>query len=107
MSDRLILYAAAFLRALATGLMGVLLGIYLDRLAFTPAEIGLVIGAGLGGAAPSTLIVSFLGDRLGRRRSLLTLGLTAAAGGFALILTTHLAAVCAVAFLGMVNGMGR
>lgn len=107
MTDRGILYGATFLRALATGLMGVLLGIYLDRLAFTPAEIGLVIGAGLSGAALSTLIVTFLGDRFGRRRSLLALGLTAAAGGFALILTAHLAAVCAVAFLGMVNGMGR
>ena len=107
MSDRLILYAAAFLRALATGLMGVLLGIYLDKLAFTPADIGLVIGSGLTGAALSTLIVTFLGDRLGRRRSLLVIGVASAAGGFALIVTSSLTAVCVVAFIGMVNGMGR
>ncbi|MBI3777836.1 MAG: MFS transporter [Gammaproteobacteria bacterium] len=107
MSDRLILYAAAFLRALATGLMGVLLGIYLDKLAFTPADIGLVIGSGLTGAALSTLIVTFLGDRLGRRRSLLVMGIASAAGGFALIVTSSLVGVCVVAFIGMVNGMGR
>lgn len=107
MTDRRTLYAAAFLRALATGLMGVLLGIYLNKLAFTPAEIGVVIGAGLSGAALSTLIVTFLGDRLGRRHTLLVLGLASAAGGFALILTSHVVVVCAVAFLGMVNGMGR
>ena len=107
MNDRRLLNAAAFLRALATGLMGVLLGIYLDQLAFTAAEIGLVIGAGLSGAALSTFIVTFLGDRLGRRRSLLVLGFVSAAGGFALLITHSVAAVCVVAFLGMVNGMGR
>src|SRR3972149_265318 len=92
MSDRLILNAAAFLRALATGLMGVLLGIYFDKLAFTPTDIGLVIGSGLTGAALSTLIVTFLGDRLGRRRSLLVIGIASAAGGFAPIITSHLPA---------------
>ncbi len=107
MNDRRLVITAAFLRALATGLMGVLLGIYLDKLAFTPADIGLVIGFGLSGAALSTLIVTYLGDRLGRRRSLFVLGLAGAAGGLALILTNSLAAVCVVAFLGMVNGMGR
>jgi MFS family permease len=107
MSDRSLLYAAMFLRALATGLMGVLLGIYLDKLAFTPADIGLVIGSGLSGAALSTLIVTFLGDRLGRRRSLLVISVVSAAGGFALIVTSNLTTVCAVAFIGMVNGMGR
>ena len=45
--DRRILYATAFLRALATGMMGVLLGIYLARMSFTPSQIGLVISAGL------------------------------------------------------------
>lgn len=107
MNDRRLLNAAAFLRALATGLMGVLLGLYLDRLAFTAADIGLVIGAGLTGAALSTFIVTFLGDRLGRRRSLLTLGFVSSAGGFALMITHDLPAVCVTAFLGMVNGMGR
>lgn len=48
--DRRILYATAFLRALATGMMGVLLGIYLARMAFTPSQIGLVISSGLAGA---------------------------------------------------------
>lgn len=107
MTDRGVLYAAAFLRALATGLMGVLLGIYLAKRGFAAAEIGVVIGAGLTGAALSTLIVTFLGDRLGRRRTLLALGILSAAGGVALILTSSLLAASVVAFIGMVNGMGR
>jgi len=107
MTDRGVLYAAAFLRALATGLMGVLLGIYLAKRGFDAGEIGVVIGAGLTGAALSTLIVTFLGDRLGRRRALIVLGLLGAAGGVALILTESVLAASVVAFIGMVNGMGR
>jgi MFS family permease len=106
-ADRTRLYAAAFLRATATGLIGVLLGLYLARRGFAAGEIGLVVGFGLSGAALSALIVTFFADRLGRRRALLALAALAAAGGVLLMFMDHLAAACAAAFLGMVNGMGR
>ncbi len=107
MWDRHLLYANAFLRALATGLIGVLLGLYLARRGFPASALGLVIGAGLSGAALSALIVTYLGDRLGRRRTLVVLSLLSAAGGIGLILSDHVLTACAVAFVGMVNGMGR
>ena len=88
-------------------MMGVLLGLYLDRLAYTPTEIGLVIGAGLAGATLSAAVVTFFGDALGRRRSLLILSCAAAVGGFALLVSVNFWVVCGVAFLGMLNGMGR
>lgn len=106
-ADRRLLLASAFLRAVATGLIGVLLGLYLARRGFAAGEIGLVIGAGLSGAVSSALFVTFLGDRFGRRRALIALALLATAGGVALMLSAHLLVACAVAFLGMVNGMGR
>jgi len=106
-TDRHVILAATFLRALATGMMGVLLGLYLDRLDYTPTEIGLVIGAGLAGATLSAAVVTFFGDALGRRRSLLILSFAAAVGGFALLVSVNLWVVCGVAFLGMLNGMGR
>lgn len=87
--------------------MGVLLGLHLARLEYTAVEIGLVIGSGLSGAALSTLVVTFLGDRFGRRRSLVVLAVLATVGGAALTFTTHVTAMCMVAFVGMVNGMGR
>jgi hypothetical protein len=37
MNDRRLIYAAAFLRALATGMAGVLLGLTLARLGFSAA----------------------------------------------------------------------
>lgn len=107
MSDRRLLYASAFLRAFATGLIGVLLGLYLARRGFSAAAIGIVIGCGLSGAALSALLVTFIGDRVGRRRALVVLALATAAGGLALLATSHVAAAGIVAFLGMVNGMGR
>lgn len=107
MRDRRILLTCAFLRAFATGLMGVLLGLYLAHLNYGAARIGIIIGVGLTGAALSSLIVTLFGDRLGRRRSLLFLAVLATIGGLVLLLTTHLLTVCAAAFLGMVNGAGR
>jgi MFS family permease len=57
--------------------------------------------------AVGTLAVSFRADRWGRRRTLAALSLLAAAGGAGLVWASGLAPLLAVAFLGMVNGMGR
>lgn len=105
--DRQRLYAAAFLRAVATGLIGVLLGLYLARRGFDAGAIGLVIGSGLSGAAVSAAWAMYCADRFGRRRALLLLSVLAVAGGALLAFTGHVAGACAAAFLGMVNGMGR
>ena len=48
---RRILYAAAFLRALAVGLMAVLIGLHCARLGLSAAQIGIVLSAALWGAA--------------------------------------------------------
>ncbi|HSD29703.1 MAG TPA: MFS transporter, partial [Vicinamibacteria bacterium] len=107
MTDRRLLYASAFLRALATGFVGVLLGVYLAQVGLDAGAIGVVVGAGLAGAATATLTVTVLGDRIGHRRALLATAVAAAVGGVALALSSHPAALGAAAFLGMVNGMGR
>lgn len=107
MTDRHLIYAAAFLRAVATGMLGVLLGLYLARLGFNAAAIGLVVGAGLAGATLGVAVVTFLGDRIGRRRSLVGLALLGAVGGLAAAFAADLALVLAAAFLGMLNGQGR
>jgi MFS family permease len=105
--DLLIIYAAAFLRALGVGITGVVLGLYLARAGFSATAIGIVVAAGLSGAALATLLTSFRADRLGRRRTLVGLSLLAALGGFLLPLAGSFPALLGLAFLGMVNGMGR
>jgi MFS family permease len=105
--DRRILYAAAFVRALATGMVGVLFGIYLAKRGFDPAETGTVVGAGLLGAAVAALVVTLVGDRIGRRRALVVIALLGAGGGAVVAWSSSLAVALAAAFVGMVNGMGR
>jgi MFS family permease len=107
LSDRRLIYSAAFLRAVATGMIGVLLGLYLARLGFDPAAIGIVVAAGLAGATLGVLVVTFLGDRLGRRRALVGMALLGALGGFAVALGGDFALIVGAAFLGMLNGQGR
>jgi MFS family permease len=107
MSDRGILYAGAFLRSLATGMSGVLLGIHLAKVGCNPAVIGYVIAAGLGGGALAALGVTLAGDRIGRRRALVLLALVAFGGGLVFALASEPWVLGAAAFLGMVNGMGR
>ena len=104
---RKLLLGAAFLRALATGMAGVLLGIYLADRELSPGQVGAVAGAGLAGAAAGALVVTLRGARMAGRGALLALACLAAAGGALLALVEHPLALAAVAFLGMVNGMGR
>jgi MFS family permease len=106
-ADRRLLYAAALLRAVATGLGGVLLGLWCARLGLSPARLGGVLAAGLGGAAAAGLLVTWRGDAFGRRRTLLLLALLSGGGALAFSLVRAPALLAVAAFLGMLNGMGR
>ena len=82
MSDRRLIFASAFVRALSVGMLGVLLGLHLAARDLDAASIGLVVAAGLAGGATASLLVTLGGDRLGRRRTLLVLALASIAGRF-------------------------
>ncbi|HEY2955759.1 MAG TPA: MFS transporter [Candidatus Eisenbacteria bacterium] len=107
MTDRRLLYASAFLRALATGMVGVIAGLYLARLGLSPAASGLVIGGGLAGAALATLIATLRADHIGRRRFLMALAIVGATGGAVVALGSTVMVIAVAAFVGMLNGMGR
>lgn len=105
--DRHLLLVTAFLRALATGMVGVLLGIYLARLEMDARAVGLVIGAGLTGAALATVVATLAADRLGRRPFLVALAALGVTGGLIAALGSGLWVMAAASFVGMLNGMGR
>ena len=107
MTDRAILYATAFVRALSTGMAGVVLGLYLAARGLDPVSIGTVVSAGLAGAALASLAITLGGDRLGRRTMLLALTALSAVGGLVFVLAQGPLATAAAAFVGMLNGMGR
>ncbi len=105
--DRLLLYVAAFTRATAVGMSGVLVGLYLAGQGLHAGAVGAVVSAGLLGGAAGTLLVSVAAERAGRRVTLLAVTLVSVAGTLLFAAAGGLLALAATAFAGMVNGMGR
>jgi MFS family permease len=105
--DRRILYVTAFIRALATGMVAVLLAGYLAALGFSADVVGWTVAAGLAGNAFALAVATVRGDRSNRKRMLLVLAALAAAGSTLAAVASRPAALAAAAFLGMLNGMGR
>jgi MFS family permease len=107
MLERRALFVTAFLRAVATGLVGVLLGVYLARQEITGAAFGFIVSAGLVGATLAAVVATFFGDRVGRRRFLLLLTLLSIAGTVVFAWSSSPLVLAAAAFVGMLNGMGK
>lgn len=106
--DRALIYAAAFLRAVAVGAAGVFTAIYLSGRGLSIPAIGMVIGAGMAGAAATTVAVGLRADRIAGRRALLSaLSALGALGYLALLVPGGPAVIAALAFAGAMNAMGR
>jgi MFS family permease len=101
-----LIFGAAALRSFCIGLMGVVLGVFLYREGFSSIAIGVVIAAGLAGAAAATVVVTLRADRFGRKKTLFVLALLTSLGVVPLLLHSPLLLLASVAFVGMLNGMG-
>ena len=101
------LYAAAFLRALAIGLMAVLIGLYVARLGFSAPQIGAVLSSALWGAALAALVTLVVGHRFAQRSLLVALSLLPALGAVVLLASDAFTIILAAAFVGMFNVHGR
>src|SRR5207247_9928424 len=103
-----LLYAAGGVRPFVIGFTAVALGLYLAALGYDPALVGGVVASGLAGNAVGVALVAGLGERLGRRRTLIGASVLGAAGLGALAAAPAAPFVVGLAaFLGVVNGMGR
>ncbi len=107
MATRHLLFATAFLRSLAVGAGGILIGVHLARVGLGPGSIGAVVSAGLAGAALAALLATTHGDRIGRRRFLVGTMALSAVGTLGFVAAGGTLALACFAFLGMLNGMGR
>ena len=101
------IYAAAGVRAAVVSLVGVTLAIHLARLGLSTTQMGLVIGIGVAGSAAATVIVSLWSDGWGRRRTLAAAAMLTAVGYIGLAGFSDPIAIAVLAFVGMLNGMGR
>jgi MFS family permease len=105
--DRRLLLVAVLVRSIATGMMGPLLGYYLAGLRFDERTVGLVVSAGLAGAAAATAAVTVFGHHFTRRTGLLAVSALAIAGGAVAAVASGPWIVGMAALVGMLNGMGR
>lgn len=104
---RRILYAAAILRALAIGMMAVLIGLYCARLGFSATQVGVVLSAALWGAALATLLTMLAGSRFTERSLLVALAGLPVLGCTLLISSDAFPVIVCAAFVGMFNVNGR
>jgi MFS family permease len=105
--QRRILYIAAFLRALAIGLMAVLIGLYAAKLGLSAAQIGLVLSSALWGAALAALVTLVIGARVSERAMLVALAALPIVGGAIFLATDAFTLLALAAFVGMFNVNGR
>src|ERR1700752_506322 len=105
--QRRILYAAAFLRALAIGLMAVLIGLYASRLGLNAAQIGVILSSALWGAALAAFLTLVFGPRISERALLVPLCTLPVLGGGLFLSTSAFPLIVAAAFIGMFNVHGR
>ena len=104
---RRLLYAAAFLRALAIGLLAVLIGLYAARLGLSAPQIGAILSSALWGAALAALATLIAGPRFPDRALLVTLTVLPVVGAVVMLSTEDFTVLLAAAFIGMFNVHGR
>jgi MFS family permease len=104
---RLILVEKA-VRTIPYGFLGVIYGIYLGQLGFPPFLIGFVLTLTVLSSAVYTFVISFLADRIGRRKTLVFFALTdAVAAGLLLSSTSWWAPALAGIVGNMTVGAGE
>ena len=105
MGDNLIwLYAGRALRSFGTAFLTVVFPLYLAAAGYRSAAIGGLLTLGGVATAALVLVVGLAGDRYGRRRMLLMLGVLGVLGGLLMGLSAN---VVAIAFASGLGGVGR
>src|ERR1700758_1713741 len=79
--DGKLIFLEKTIRTVPYGFLGVIFGVYLAQLGFTPFAIGIVLTATVLSSAVYTLVISFIADRIGRRKTLVFFALTDFAAG--------------------------
>lgn len=100
--DGRLIYLEKAVRTIPYGFLGVAFSLYLKQLAFTDFQIGIVLTLTILSSALYTFVISFVADRIGRRRTLIFFALTDFLAGTLLFST---AAWWAPVLAGVVGNM--
>src|SRR2546428_4260981 len=86
--DGKLIFLEKTIRTVPYGFLGVIFGVYLSQLGFTPVAIGIVLTATVLSSGLYTFVISFLADRIGRRKTLVFFALTDFVAGTLLFVST-------------------
>lgn len=104
--DGKLLLASRALRTFAYGFVSIIIAIYLRQLRFDDLRIGLLLTASLLGGALFTVAVGFIGDKIGRRRTLTLLGVLMVLAGAVFAVTGNYILLLLAALVGTINVTG-
>ena len=86
--DGKVIFLEKTVRTVPYGFLGVLFGVYLAQLRFSTLAIGIVLTLTVLSSAFYTFIISFVADRVGRRKTLVFFALTDFVAGALLLIST-------------------
>ncbi|MBI3953389.1 MAG: MFS transporter [Chloroflexi bacterium] len=105
--DLALVLGARGTRAFGLGCLSVLLGVHLQRLGLSGAQVGAVLTAALAGSTLASLVASGLADRLGRRRLLFVFGALMAGAAVAFAFVHSFPLLVLLAFAGTFGASGQ
>ncbi|ORY10549.1 major facilitator superfamily domain-containing protein [Clohesyomyces aquaticus] len=105
--DVYLLIIARYLRLFAYGAVALIIALYFEALGFSDEHIGLFMTLTLLGDVVISLLLTFLADSLGRRRTLLLGSLMMAVSGVVFATTSNYIALLAAAIIGVISPSGN
>src|SRR5438093_7848282 len=91
-------------RTIPYGFVGVIYGVYIAQLGWSPFFIGIVLTLTVLSSAAYTFVISFLADRIGRRKTLIFFALADAVAGGLLLTSTGWWAPALAGVVGNMTG---
>ena len=95
------------MRSFAYGFLSVILGLYLDAMGLSPAAIGWIFTAALGGGALMTILITAIADRFGRKILLIAGAALMALAGYVFAVSDDPILLAIAAIFGTISPSGK
>jgi MFS family permease len=105
--DGYLLMTARAVRMLAYGFLSVVLALYLGNLGWSGTKIGIFFTSSLAGSAVTTVVITLLANRWGKRRWLIVSALLMIVSGIVLALSHNFVLLLVFALLGTLSPSGQ